>query len=282
MYQAGSYCQRREAAMCKLAMHFLSVLFSAVFTLISMTAGAETVLITGANSGIGLEFANQYSARGWNVIATHRRDTVPATLKDLSSRYNTVRVEHLDVTSRADINTLAKKLSGTPIDVLINNAGAVLLGDYSDPKTGAAQQFGSLDYNQFDVFMHTNVMGPVMIVEAFLDNIKAGKLKKIINISSAAGSITSPVRYPGMYWYKSSKTALNMVTKNLAFDLSKDNIVVVMLHPGGVRIEKLKNMDFPGMIEPAQSISGMIKVIDGLTMDDTGKFLTHTGESQPF
>jgi NAD(P)-dependent dehydrogenase (short-subunit alcohol dehydrogenase family) len=282
MYQVDSDSQRRKQAMSQLSMRFLPVVFGALFISISMTAGAETVLITGANSGIGLEFARQYSERGWNVIAIHRRGTPPATLKELSDRYAGVRVEHMDVTSHADINTLANKLAGIPIDVLINNAGAVLLGDYSDPKTGAAQQFGSLNYQQFDVFMHTNVMGPVMIIEAFLNNIKAGTLKKIINISSAAGSITTPVRYPGMYWYKTSKTALNMVTKNLAFDLSKDGITVVMFHPGGVRIEKLKDADFPGMIEPAESISGMIKVIDGLTMKDTGKFLTHTGDPQPF
>ena len=268
--------------MHKLSKLFLSGIVVVVFTVISMTAGAGTVLITGSNSGIGLEFAKQYSVRGWNVIATHRRDSIPATLRELSGRYPTVRVEHMDVTSKKDIDTLAKKLDGTPIDVLINNAGAVLLGDYDDPKSGAAQQFGTLDYSQFDVFMHTNVLGPVMIVEAFLDNIKAGKLKKIVNISSAAGSITMPVRYPGMYWYKSSKTALNMVTKNLAFDLKKEGIIVVMFHPGGVRVEKLKNANFPGMIEPSESISGMIKVIDGLTMDDSGKFLTHTGETQPF
>jgi len=267
--------------MCQLRIYFLSIIFTALCAVIPVTAGAETVFITGANSGIGLEFARQYSAQGWNVIATHRRDTLPATLKKLSDRYPTVRVEQMDVTSQAEINTLAKKLAGIPIDVLINNAGAVLLGDYNDPTTGAAQQFGTLDVRQFDVFMHTNVLGPVMIVEAFLDNIKAGKLKKIINISSAAGSITTPVRYPGMYWYKSSKTALNMVTKNMAFDLRKDGIIVVMFHPGGVRVEKLKDANFPGMIKPAESISGMIKVIDGLTLDDTGKFLTHTGESQP-
>lgn len=257
-------------------------LMGVVLTMFSVTTSAETVLITGSNSGIGLEFAKQYSARGWNVIATHRRDRIPATLKELSGRNSKVRVERMDVTSRKDIDALAKRLAGTPIDVLINNAGAVLLGDYDDPKSGEAQQFGTLDYSQFDIFMHTNVLGPVMVVESLLDNIKAGKLKKIVNISSAAGSITMPVRYPGMYWYKSSKTALNMVTKNLAFDLNKDGIIVIMFHPGGVRVEKLKDADFPGMIEPAESISGMIKVIDGLTMDDSGKFLTHTGEVQPF
>ena len=268
--------------MCQLKKQILSIMFTVLCAVLSVTAGAETVFITGANSGIGLEFAKQYSARGWNVIATHRRDTEPATLKKLSGRYPTVRVEHMDVTSQAEINALAKKLTGIPIDVLINNAGAVLLGNYNDPKTGAAQQFGTLDVKQFDIFMHTNVLGPVMIVEAFLDNLRAGKQKKIINISSAAGSITTPVRYPGMYWYKSSKTALNMVTKNMAFDLRKDGVIVIMFHPGGVRVEKLKDADFPGMIEPSVSISGMMKVIDGLTLDDTGKFLTHTGEPQPF
>ena len=260
----------------------LSGILGVLLTLISVAGSAGTVLITGANSGIGLEFAKEYSARGWNVIATHRRDSTPATLKALSGRYKTLRVEHLDVTSAADINALARRLTGVPIDVLINNAGVVVLGGFGDPKAGAAQQFGTLDNSQFDVFMHTNVLGPVKIAEALLDNIRAGAEKKIVNISSAAGSVTIPTRYPGMYWYKASKAALNMITKNMAFDLKKDGITVVMFHPGTVRVEKLQGADFPGMIEPTESISGMIKVIDGLTLDDAGKFLTHTGEPQPF
>ena len=238
-------------------------------------------MITGANSGIGLEFAKQYSAKGWNVIATHRRDNTPASLTELSKRFDTVRVERMDVTDHAQIEALAKKLADTPIDVLINNAGVVLLGKFGDPSASAAQQFGSLDYGQFDTYMHTNVAGPIKIAEAFLASVRAGQQKKIINISSAAGSITIPVRYPGMYWYKASKSALNMLMKNLAFELNKEGITVVMFHPGTVRIEKLENADFPGMIEPEVSISGMIGVIDSLTPEDAGKFLTHTGDPQP-
>lgn len=260
----------------------LAVIIYAVFLVQSAPGRAETVMITGANSGIGLEFARQYSEKGWNVIATHRRDTIPELLAELAGRYNTVRIERMDVTNHGEIDALAKKLAGTPIDVLINNAGVVLLGQLGDPNAAAAQQFGTLDYDQFDIYMHTNVSGPIKIAEAFLGSVRAGQQKKIINISSAAGSLTIPVRYSGMYWYKASKSALNMLMKTLAHQLSEDGITVVMFHPGTVRIEKLENVEFPGMIEPEVSISGMIDVIDNLKLEDSGKFLTHTGEPQPF
>src|SRR5512142_1153487 len=86
-------------------------------------AVADTVLITGANSGIGVEFAKQYAAKGWTVIATHRRPDTPPSLAELAARYKTFRIEKLDVTSMDNARALAGKLQGMPIDVLINNAG---------------------------------------------------------------------------------------------------------------------------------------------------------------
>ena len=86
-------------------------------------ANADTVLITGANSGLGLELVKQYAAKGWTVIATHRRDGVPDTLKSVVAEHANVRVERMDVSSIDEVRALAAKLAGTPIDVLINNAG---------------------------------------------------------------------------------------------------------------------------------------------------------------
>ncbi len=131
-------------------------------------AQADTVLITGANSGIGLEFAKQYAARGWTVIATHRRDETPSTLKDLVEKYPNVRAERMDVTKRNEIHALVVKLNGAPIDVLINNAGVVILGGRDGAWRGPGadvqgQNFGTLNYDEFDVFMKTNVAGPSMV-----------------------------------------------------------------------------------------------------------------------
>src|SRR5579885_3743796 len=101
----------------------LPILLATLWVAIPAAALADTVLITGANSGIGLEFARQYAAKGWTVIATHRRARTPASLADLAARYKSVRIEHLDVTNVEEAGALARKLAGVPIDVLINNAG---------------------------------------------------------------------------------------------------------------------------------------------------------------
>jgi NAD(P)-dependent dehydrogenase (short-subunit alcohol dehydrogenase family) len=131
--------------------------------------------------------------------------------------------------------------------------------------------------------MHTNVMGPIKIAEAFVGNVRASKDGKIVNISSTAGSITPPITtFREGYWYKTSKVGLNMVMKNLAYDLKKDGIVVILFHPGGVRSEKLKDIKFPGLMEPSESVGAMVKIIDNLTLADSGKFIDYTGKPQPF
>jgi NAD(P)-dependent dehydrogenase (short-subunit alcohol dehydrogenase family) len=247
-----------------------------------LSAFAETILLTGANSGIGLEFAKQYAAKGWTVIATHRRDRVPDTLEALSEQYDNVRIERMDVTNHQEIDALAEKFEDMPLDILLNNAAIILLGKFGDPGAGAAQSLGTLDYAQFDQFMHTNVMGPIKVAEAFAAHVKASKVKKMITISSAAGTLTLPQRYSGMYWYKCSKSALNMLMVNLANDLKADGVTVAMFHPGFVRVEKFQDLDLPGMIETTASVAGMIKVIDSLTIEETGGFWRHDGERQPF
>ena len=146
----------------------------AIAALIGGAAAADTVLITGANSGLGLEFAKQYAAKGWTVIATHRRSGVPESLAPLLAQYpETVRVERMDVASIPEVEALAAKLEGVPIDVLINNAGV-----YSDRSEchdeacrGASdtQTFGNIDYDLFDTIMAVNVRGPLIVSESFIE-----------------------------------------------------------------------------------------------------------------
>lgn len=264
------------------AKRFSAALLGFVFLGFAAVSSAETVLITGSNSGIGFAFAEQYASMGWKVIATHRRDETPDTLKALAQKYDTVQVERMDVANIADIDSLAQKLKGTPIDVLINNAGVMVIGKLGVPEVAAAQEFGTLDYDQFDTFMRTNIMGPIKVAEAFVDNVRASKNGKIVNISSHAGSITPDISwFREGYWYKTSKVGLNMVMKNLAYDLKKDGIVVVMFHPGGVRTEKLKDIEFPGLMEPSESVGAMVKVIEKLTMADSGQFIDYNGKPVP-
>jgi NAD(P)-dependent dehydrogenase (short-subunit alcohol dehydrogenase family) len=248
---------------------------------------ASTVLVTGANSGIGLEFTKEYAAKGWTVIATHRRDDTPETLKALRAKYPKLRVEKMDVTNRDQVRALADKLKGTPIDVLINNAGVFVLGGKDGQWNNAGahyegQMFGTFDYEQFDTFMKTNVAGPAMVTEAFAPLVKASQQKKIVNISSENGQITGKPLCCGIMWYRTSKAALNKLMIQVAEVLKKDGVTVILLNPGAVRVEKQKDLEFPGMIEPSKSVAGMIATIDRVTLADAGKFLQYNGSPQPW
>ncbi|HUL81633.1 MAG TPA: SDR family NAD(P)-dependent oxidoreductase, partial [Gammaproteobacteria bacterium] len=166
-------------------LHSLGVLCAAVvigaFAVASRSANAETVLITGANSGIGLELVKQYAAKGWNVIATHRRSGVPESLAAVIRDHKNVRVERLDVTSADDLKALTTKLAGEPIDLLINNAGVYndrsKCHDDDCPGDWSTQVFGDLHYDLLDTIMAVNVKGPLMVSEALLPNVKASKRK---------------------------------------------------------------------------------------------------------
>lgn len=247
------------------------------------TAHARTVLITGANSGIGLEFATQYAADGWTVIATHRRDGIPRTLADLSSRYDNVRVEYVDVTDHASIDALAAKLDGVPIDLLLNNAGIV--GGLDDPR----QKFRTLDYALLDRFVQTNTVGPLKMAEAFYPHVQASEDRRIVGISTVAASLDFASQRAGndvgisfRYAYAMSKAALNMAYVGLSGDARADGVVVALLHPGLVRVARTEQYDMSPQMEAAMldvdyAVREMRRVIDGLELDDSGRFLGYDG-----
>ena len=141
---------------------------------------------------------------------------------------------------------------------------------------------GTIDYSLFDPYMHTNALGPLKITETFLPHLRASKMKTVVAISSDGGTISVWDERPGFYFYAASKIALNMFMKRSAWDLREDGIIVVMFHPGFVRTEKLQDAEFEGMIELDESVPGMMRVIDNLTIEDTGTFMKHTGETQPW
>lgn len=248
------------------------------------TALAETVLITGANSGIGLELTRQYADKGWSVIATHRRSGTPDSLADVIAEYPNVSVERMDVTSAEQIAALAARLEETPIDFLINNAG--VYNDRADcnedecPGDWSTQDFGSLRYGLFDTIMAVNVRGPLMVSEAFVEHVAASSRKTIISMSSTNGSLTEPLAGAGGIFYRASKSALNKAMQQVATALQERGITVLLMHPGAVATERQAYLaDFPGMINVETSVTGMIATLDDVTFEDTGRFIQYDGQA---
>lgn len=251
-------------------------------------ANADTVLITGANSGIGFEFARQYAVDGWHVIATHRRDSTPESLAKLTEEFENVRIETIDVTDPQKIAAAAARLEGVPIDILINNAGIV--GTFGDPR----QKFGSLDYDLAQQFIAVNSTGPLRVSEAFYENVLAGRQKKIVAISSVVGSITinarGGLRPKGMttrYWYVVSKAALNMGFVALAKDVKPDGVSVGLYHPGLVRVERTASYPISEEMKSLalsvnDSVAALRQRFDELTPELGGRFYSYTGDELPW
>ncbi len=222
-----------------------------------------TVLITGANRGIGLEFARQLDSLGYTVIGTARKPEGATELKELE-----VRVEPLDVTDAASVAQLAESIGNLQIDILINNAG------FFD------RSHRTLDEVDFDVMARTldvNALGPLRVARALLPNLRTSPQKKIVNISSQMGSITN--NGGSYYSYRTSKAALNQLTVTLARELEDEDFTCVVMHPGWVRTDM---GGASASLSPEESVAGMISVIQGLTPADTGRFLEHSGKTIPW
>lgn len=225
-----------------------------------------SVLITGANRGLGLEFTRQYAADGWRVFAACRD---PAGARDLAAVEGDVSAETLDVDDGPQVAALANKLSGQPIDVLINNAGIY------GPK-GVTRD--TVVYDAWGQVFRTNAMSPLAVSAAFAANVAQGGQKKIITLSSIMGSIAENDS-SGDFIYRSSKAAVNAVMKSLAGDLKSEGITVAVLHPGWVRTD----MGGPdASIEAPESVTGMRAVIAGLKESDSGRFLNYDGTEIPW
>ncbi|MEQ1802838.1 MAG: SDR family oxidoreductase [Gammaproteobacteria bacterium] len=236
-----------------------------------------TVLITGANRGIGFAFAKHYAANGWRVIATARDPEAAAELQALARGNPAVTVEALDVTDLKAIDALAAKYRGLPIDILLNNAG--ILGGLE------TQKLGQLDYAVFDQVMAVNALAPIKVAEAFLDNVAAGRQKKIMTVTSSQGSIGG-ARPGGGYFYSASKAAVNMLMRKLALDLYRRGIVVGLLDPGAVDTNLMQPIKAAGFPIPLSAADDVVKdlaaVIDTFNLKNTGSYLTYQGKVQPW
>jgi len=236
----------------------------------------STVLITGANRGLGFEFTRQYSELGWRIIATCRNPAAAEQLNALAGANSDIMVERIDVVDHQSIDDLAAKYQNMPIDVLLNNAG---IG--GGPEN---QLFGKLNYETYSEVIAVNCKGPIKMAEAFLDHVKAGTLKKIITVSSSQGSI-SEVTMPMLYWYRSSKSALNMLMANLALQLKRRGVIVGLVTPGATATDFISpefRKRIPGIREPAVAAADMIRNIDKFTLENTGTFFNYDGGIVPW
>jgi len=228
-----------------------------------------SIIITGANRGLGLEFARQYAEAGWRVYAGCREPHCAGDLHDLARTHPKVSYHGVDVRDHKQIDALAGDLAHEKIDILLNNAGI-----YHDH----GESFGHLDYDAWTESFRVNTLAAAKMAEAFFLHIARSEKRLIVAITSLMGSIADNGS-GGYYPYRSSKAALNAVMKSLSIDLKPKKIGALILHPGWVKTD----MGGPNAeITPEISVRGMRKVIDDFTMNDTGKFFSYDGKELPW
>lgn len=214
-----------------------------------------TTLITGGNRGIGRELVRQYAAAGWTVHTTARQPS------DLGAG---VTVHRLDVTDFSAIAALARQLVGTPIDLLIANAGIY----------GGESELGALDFAVWQEVLRVNVLGPAAFAQAFAPHLAASQGRIFAVVSSGMGSIAENTS-GGAYAYRSSKAAVNMLVKNLALDW-QGRIRAVALCPGWVRTD----MGGPGApLDVVESVQALRAVLNRVDDQASGNFFSHTGRT---
>jgi NAD(P)-dependent dehydrogenase (short-subunit alcohol dehydrogenase family) len=233
-----------------------------------------TVFITGANRGLGLGFAQQYLARGWNVIASCRKPEKAEALNELAKQYGSLlTIEQLDVVDFDRVDALAEKYADTPVDILLLNAGISGGND--------KQMFTKMEFDVFEDVLRVNTIAPLKMSEAFYEHVKSSREKKIITVSSSEGSIAEATM-PRLYFYRSSKAAVNMVMKNLALQLKRRGISVAMVNPGPTDTDFMAGLP-KKMLRPTEdAVSDMIRNIDDLTVETTASFYQYDGTIIPW
>lgn len=222
-----------------------------------------TVLITGANRGIGLEMVKLYAARGDTVLACCRN---PGAASELAGVGGDVEIHPLDVADGASVAALADTLSGRTIDTLINNAG-ILGPDYED------QTATKIDFDGWLETLAVNTVGPVRVMHALLDNLRASDHPRLVTITSQMGALSLDMTMG--YGYCASKAGLNKFMKLAAIDLRDEGIHVCVIHPGWVQTDMGgKEAD----ITPQASAAGIVETIDKLDAGTTGSFWKWNGE----
>jgi len=240
-----------------------------------------TMLITGGNRGLGLEFVEQYLSVGWHVVASCRVPDKAEALHALQERVgDRLEIEMLDVDDNKSVVVLANKLSGRAIDLLINNAGTIdkqaygtaAYDDVDDPDPG------TYDFDEWRRVMDTNLLGPISVTSAFVEHMARADKAILVMMGSGLSSIAN-THHPGRYSYRTSKAALNMAMRGIAAWLKPKNITTVTISPGWTKT----GLGGPNAINTVDiSVQGMRKVIAGLCLEDAGRFINFDGDEIPW
>jgi NAD(P)-dependent dehydrogenase (short-subunit alcohol dehydrogenase family) len=218
----------------------------------------RTVLITGANRGIGLELCRQLSARGDTVLAICRAGS--KALAALPVRV----IDEIDVTDDAAVRNLKARLAEQPLDWLVNNAGIL-----------DRNELGSLEFASMERQFQVNALGPLRVTQALLPNLGAGSIVGIV--TSRMGSIEDNSS-GSHYGYRMSKAAVNIAGKSLAVDLAIRGVAVALLHPGWVATDMTGGQGIP----VGEAARGLIARLEGLDLENSGSFWHANGEELPW
>lgn len=220
-----------------------------------------TILITGANRGIGLEFVRQYAAAGWQVHAAARN---PEAADELAMIDGHIHAHKLDVTDDAMVDALSAELADVDIDVLVHNAGV-------GPRHSTS--IDNVDYDLWADVLRVNSMAPLRIAAAFVEQVARSRRRSMVFMTSRAGSITHNIE-GGRYIYRTSKAALNCVVRSLSLDLMPRRIICTAVHPGWVRTD-MGGEEAP--LDARTSVQEMRTLIDRLELHHSGHFLNYDG-----
>ena len=227
-------------------------------------------LITGANRGLGFEFSRQYLADSRRVFATCRDPAAADQLQHLAkSSGGKLTILEMDVTDSASVRNAAAEINDVAIDVIINNAGIAGV---------SGQRLGHIDYDSWARVFNVNTMGPLRVLEAFVDHMARGERKLVVSITSGMGSLADNTS-GGSIAYRSSKAALNMVMRSAAIDLAPRGIVCVLINPGWVKTD----MGGPSAtLTPRESVTAMRRLIMRLGPNQSGRFYHYDGSEYPW
>ncbi len=242
-------------------------------------SGPPVALVTGANRGIGLALSTVLAEKGWRVIATCRDPEHADELKALAARHPAVTLDRLDVTDGAALAALGEKYHGQPIDLLINNAG--ILGD------PGAQQLGNFDEKTFEDVLRVNAYAPLRVAQAFLDNVAASRQKKIVTLTSGAGSLALVGQAQDNYFYRMSKSASNISMLLLQNAVRSRGVIVALVSPGPVDTQMNREWRRgapppPSLQSPMQSAAAVVSVIEQLTPERAAHALSFDGRELPW